>query len=87
MSETEEYSVPVMEDNQGTTGVKLFNNPFSRKKVGHIYVKHPFIRDAVLAERSRAVHVASENQHADELTKALERNKFEKHVNFLMNVG
>ena len=33
------------------------------------------------------IYVANENQHAQVLAKALEREKFEKHTNFLMNVG
>ena len=32
------------------------------------------------------IYVASEDQYAGVLTKALERKKFERHLNFVMNI-
>ncbi|CAM9944380.1 unnamed protein product, partial [Ascophyllum nodosum] len=58
--------------------IKLANNPLSSKRTRHIDIKHHFIRDAVLVERVRVVYVASEDQHADVFTKALEKKRFEK---------
>ena len=53
----------------------------------HIDIKHHFIRDALNEIKVRVTYVKAEDQHADVLTKPLDRRMFQKHVNALINVG
>ena len=75
--------VDIVEDNQGT--VKIANNKHSSRRTRHIDIKHHLIRDTVNNGKVKVVYVKVEDQHADMLTKPLDRGIFEKCVNVLMN--
>ena len=60
---------PVFEDNQDA--VQLSMNPVSNSNSKHIDVRHHFLRGLVHLGDISVVHVPSEYQHADVLTKAL----------------
>ena len=74
-----------MEDNQGA--IKMEKNRHSSKRKRHIDIKHHLIRDAVDEGKVHVTYVKTEDQHADVLTKSLDRKMFENPVNTLMNVG
>ena len=75
---------PVFEDNQGA--VQLSQNPVSNSNSKHIDVHH-FLRELVHQGDISVVHVPSEHQHADVLTKALTFDLFAIHRRFLMNLS
>ena len=49
----------------------IANNPSSASKSKHIDVKLHFIRGLIRAGEVRILHVGTEEQHADVLTKAI----------------
>ena len=77
-------TVPIYEDNMGA--VNLAKNPVGSSRTKHIDVRHHFLRDLVKKGSIKVVHVDSEYQHADILTKALSKSIFRRHVETLMNV-
>ena len=76
--------VGIVEDNHGA--LKMASNRHSSKRTRHVAIKHYLIRDAVDEGKVRVTYVKTEDQHADVLTKPLDRRMFQKHVNALMNV-
>jgi len=74
--------IQVLEDNEGA--IALAENPLSSGNSKHIDIRHHFLRslteDGVLAIK----HVPSELQHADILTKALPRDLFQAHRDFVL---
>ena len=76
--------IEVLEDNEGA--IALATNPLSSGNSKHIDIRHHFLRslveDGVLAIR----HVSSEQQHADILTKALPRDLFQSHRDFVLGI-
>ena len=81
----DEYCINVFEDNEGA--LKMANNPISSHRTKHIDVRHHFIRQHVQEGTISIVHIGTEEQHADVLTKALDRTRFERHVNYIMNIS
>lgn len=77
MPTLESYPITVMEDNQGA--IKIAKNKFSSKSTRHIDAKNHVVRDATDRGKLAIVYVKTGSQHADVLTKALEKNKFEEH--------
>ena len=75
---------PVLEDNQGA--VRLSQNPGSISNSKHIDVRN-VLRELVQQGDISVVHVPSEYQHADILTKALAFDLFAIHRRFLMNLN
>ena len=77
--------IEVLEDNEGA--IALAENPLSSCNSKHIDIRHHFLRslteDGVLAIR----HVAGEKQHADILTKALPRELFQSHREFVLGMA
>ena len=67
----------VLEDNQGTRA--LIENHLSSAKSKHIDVRFHFIRELFKARKISVEYVASPEQHADILTKALSRVNFRYH--------
>ena len=67
-------SVKVLEDNQGTKA--LIENLLSSARSKHIDVRFHFICELLKACKTSVEYVASAEQHADILTKALSRAKF-----------
>ncbi|CAN0320708.1 unnamed protein product [Pylaiella littoralis] len=74
----------VHEDNVGA--VYLASNPATTPNSKHIDIKHHFIRERVARGEFRVVHVRSALQHADFLTKALPKDAFCAHRDFVMNI-
>ena len=82
-SETSGASIKILEGNQGAKG--LIQNPLSSARSKHIDVRFHFIRDLFRTRKISIEFVASAEQHADILTKALSRVNFEYHRKRLMN--
>ena len=75
--------VYIFGDNEGAKAIA--DNPSSASRSKHIDVKLHFIRGLIRTGEVRILHVGTEEQHADVLTKALWRNKFMVHRAALMN--
>ena len=74
----------VKEDNKGA--IYLANNPVTTPNSKHIDVRHHFFRERVADQEFQIVHVPSEEQHVDFLTKPLDTEAFRFHRNFVMNL-
>ena len=72
-----DYNIRVHEDNKGA--IEMVENRLSSRRIRHIDVKHHMVRDAVDGGIIRVEYVKSREQHADELTKAVDAKSFEKH--------
>ena len=70
-------SIKVLEDNQRTKA--LIENPLSSAKSKHIDVRFHSIRELFEARKISVEYVASAEQHADILNKALSRANFRYH--------
>ena len=78
------YEVTSIEDNEGAKATA--ENPLSSGRSKHIDVRWHFIRELVENKELKVVHVASEWQHADILTKALHVKLFKRHRKALLNL-
>ena len=76
--------VRVYEDNQGA--IHLADNPMSSARTKHIDIRHHFVRSLISEGEIEVIHVASEEQHADVMTKALGEEEFIYHRATLMNI-
>lgn len=76
--------ITVFEDNEGAR--HLAQNPVCTSNSKHIDVRHHFLRELVFRGEFAIVHVPTAEQHADFLTKPLNRETFCFHRNFLMNM-
>ena len=76
--------IEVFEDNEGAKA--LAENPLSSSNSKHIDVRHHFLRELVAKGDIVVKYVPSLEQHADILTKALARELFEKHRNFVLGI-
>ena len=76
--------VRVFEDNQGA--IALAENPLSSARSKHIYVRFHFVRELLRAKKNDIQFVASEEQHADILTKSLAATPFKSHRKFWLNL-
>ncbi|CAN0010261.1 unnamed protein product, partial [Sphacelaria rigidula] len=85
LGRVEEYDIVLYEDNEGAKA--LADNPLSSGRSKHIDVRWHFIRDLVRTGAVKIVHVDSEWQHADILTKPLPFTLFNRHRRALMNTG
>ncbi|CAB1120503.1 unnamed protein product [Ectocarpus sp. CCAP 1310/34] len=74
--------IDVFEDNEGA--IALAENPLSSSRSKHIDVRHHFLRNLTEEGVIEVTHVPSKEQHADILTKALPRNLFEVHGDFVL---
>ena len=83
--ETSGVSVKVLEDNQGAKA--LIENPLSSARSKHIDVRFHFICDLLRTRKITVEYVASAEQHADILTKALSRDNFQYHRKRSMNLS
>ena len=83
--ETSGASIKVLEDNQGAKA--LIENPLSSARSKHIDVRYHFIRDLFRTRNNSVEYVASAEQHADMLTKALSRANLMYHRKHLMNLA
>ena len=76
--------VRVFEDNQGAK--TLAENPLSSARSKHIDVRFHFVRGLLRAKKIDIQFVASEEQHADFLTKSLSATPFKSHRKFLLSL-
>ena len=76
--------IPLFEDNEGT--IQIAKHPISNYTSKHIDVRHHFLREVVERKEIEIIHVASQYQHADLLTKALPEREFEGHRGIVMNL-
>ena len=73
----------VFEDNEGAR--HLPQNPVCTANSKHIDVRHHFFRELVFKGEFEITHVETDQQHADFLTKPLNKAAFCYHRGFLMN--
>ena len=71
------YEITLMQDNEGVKA--MTENPLSSGRNKPIDVRWHFIRGLVGKKELKVVHVASEWQYADILTKALRVTLFKRH--------
>ena len=64
----------------------LAENPLSSARSKHIDVRFPFVRELLRAKKIDIQFVASEEQHADILTKSFAATPFKYHRRFLLNL-
>ena len=76
--------IPLFEDNEGA--IQIAKHPISISNSKHIDVRHHFLRELVERKEIEIIHVASQYQHADVLTKALPEREFEFHLGIVMNL-
>ncbi|CAB1097046.1 unnamed protein product [Ectocarpus sp. CCAP 1310/34] len=76
--------IPVFEDNQGA--IQIAHNPITNSNSKHIDVRHHFIRELVERKEITITHVPTQFQHADFLTKAISKESFALHRDFVMNL-
>ena len=74
----------IFEDNVGA--LHLANKPATTSNSKHINTRHHFLWARVANGDFRVVHVRSDLQHADFLTKPLHMETFCVHRNFVMNI-
>ena len=76
--------VRVFEDNQGA--IALAENPLTSARSKHIDVRLHFVRELLRTKKIDIQFVASEEQHADILTKSFAATPFKSHRKFLLNL-
>ena len=77
-------SIGVFEDNK--RAIDLAKYPLSSSNSKHIDVKCHFVRELVGTRDLSAKYLRTEYQHADILTKAIDKENFEKHYDFLVGI-
>ena len=76
--------IAICEDNEGA--IQIAKHPISNSNSKHIDVRHHFLRELVERKEIKIIHVASQYQNADLLTKALPEGEFEFHRGMVMNL-
>ena len=76
--------IPLFEDHEGA--IQIAKHPISNSSSKHIDVRHHFLRELVERKEIEIIHVASQYQHADFLTKALPEREFEVHRGIVMKL-
>lgn len=74
----------VHEDNVGA--IHLASNPATTPNSKHIDIRHHFIRERVARGEFKVLHVRSDLQRADFLTKPLPKEAFCAHRDYVMNI-
>ena len=75
--------IAMYEDNEGA--IRIATHPISNSNSKHIDVRHRFLRELVKRKEVESIHVASQCQHADFLTKVLPEREFEFNRGIVMN--
>ena len=78
----EPMSICVYEDNKGA--IDIAKNPLSLSSRKHIDVRYHCLRELAASGDISVQYLRTEDQHADILTKAIGRESFEKHRDFLL---
>ena len=76
--------IPLFEDNEAA--IQIAKHSISNSNSKHIDVRHHFLRELVERKEIEIIHVASQYQHADVLTKALPEREFEVHRGIVINL-
>ena len=76
--------IPLYEDNEGA--IQIAKHPISNSNSKHIDVRMHFLRELVEQKEVDVIHVSSQYQHADFLTKALPEKEFVFHRDYVMNL-
>ena len=76
--------IAMYEDNEGA--IQIAKHPISNSNSKHIDVRHHFLRELMERKEIEIIHIASQYQHADYLTKALPEREFEFHRGIVMNL-
>ena len=74
----------MFEDKKGA--MDLAENPLSSSNSKHIDVRYHFLRELVGKGDLCVKYLRTEDQHADILTRAIARESFEKHRDFLSGI-
>ena len=77
-------SIGVFEDSKGAT--ELAKNPLSSSNSKHINVRYHFLRESVGTGELSVKYFRTEDLHADILTKAIGKERFEKHRDFHLGI-
>ena len=77
-------SIEVFEDKKGATD--LAKKPLSSFNSKHINVRYHFLRELVETGDLSVKYLRTQGQHADILTKAIGKESFEKHHDFLLGI-
>ena len=77
-------SIGVFEDNKGA--IDLAKNPLSSSNSKHIDVRYHFLRELVGTGDLSVKYLRTDDPHADILTKAIGKESFDKHRNFLLGI-
>ena len=72
-----------LEDNDGA--IKLADNPICTNRTKHIDVRYHLVREKVYNQTVKILHVESEKQAADGLTKNLGKATLVRHRKTLLN--
>jgi len=65
-------------DNSGC--IDFSKNPVEHKRTKHINIRYNFVREAITTDKVALEHFATDDMVADPITKALGKNKHDKHV-------
>ena len=76
--------IAMYEDNEGA--IQIAKHPIPKSNQKHIDVRHHFWRELAERKEVETIHVASQYQHADFLTKALHKREFEFRRGIVMNL-
>ena len=76
--------IAMYEDSEGA--IQIAKHPTSNSNSKHTDVRHHFLRELVERKEIEIIHVASQYQHADFVTKALPEREFEYHRGIVMNL-
>ena len=76
--------IAMYEDNEGA--IQVAKHPILNSNSKHIDVRHHFLRELVERKEVEIIHVASQYQHADFLTKALPEREVEFHRGIVTNL-
>ena len=66
--------------------MQIAKHPISSSNSKHIDVRHHFLTELVERKEIEIIHVVSQYQHADFLTKASPEREFEVHPGIVMNL-
>ena len=77
-------SIAVFEDNK--VAINLAKNPLRSSNSTHVDVRYHFLRVLVGTGDLSVSYLRTEDQHADILTKAIGKESFEKHLDFLLEI-
>ena len=77
-------SIGVLEDNKGAIG--LAKKPLNSSNSKYIDVRYHFLRDLVRKGDLSVKYLKTEEEHADIITKAIGRESFEKHRDFVLEI-